>query len=114
MNYLIEAGRLSQNFLETRGVIMQDFGLKRGEVKEFLKKNYLKADGVIDSEKLAKDFPTTKEVDKIIKPIFAPIVDKAREILSKISQQESQRAPSSSLQPSSQKRAASSAVGVTP
>ena len=78
---------------------MQDFDLKRGEVKEFLKKNYLKADGVIDSEKLAKDFPTTKEVDKIIQPIFAPNIDKAREILRKIPQ----IAPSSSLQPSSRK-----------
>lgn len=112
MNYLIDAGRLPPDFLITRDGIMKDFDSKRGEVKEYLKKNYLKADGVIDSEELAKNFPTTKEVDEIIQPIFAPIIDKARKILSRIPQ----IAPSSSPQPSSQKSAedASSAVGVTP
>ncbi len=116
MNYLIKNGRLPPDFLITRDGIMKDFDSKRGEVKEFLKENYLKVDGVIDSKKLAKDFPTTKEVDEIIQPIFAPIIDKVEKILSKISQQESQRAPSSSLQPSPRNsvEAAASVGGVTP
>jgi len=82
--YLIEKERLPKDFAKTCEKILEAFKPARDRVNEFLIKNYLN-DGVIDSAKIAKDFKTTEDVDRVIDPMFAESREKAKGILSELS-----------------------------
>ncbi len=84
--FLIENERLPENFAETRKVIFDSFKPASARVKEFLKDNYLKEDGVIDSAKIAEEFQTVAAVDKAIGPMFEEERAAAANILSELSQ----------------------------
>jgi CubicO group peptidase (beta-lactamase class C family) len=69
--YLIERDRLPKNFSRVRAEIADGFKPAGERVKELLRDNYLNEDGVIDSARIAADFHTTEDVDRVIEPFFA-------------------------------------------
>lgn len=84
--YLIAKERLSPDFRKTVLEIYKGFEVARARVSEFLVENYLDENGVIDSKKIAQDFRSNEDIERIfsrskIKEALDAAQEKARELL---------------------------------
>lgn len=79
--YLTKKERLPENFPKTRDEVFNAVAPVKKAVNEYLQQNFLNADGIIDSEKIAQTFKHEDDIQRVLPEV--PQVKEALEIAHK-------------------------------